>query len=283
MNNIIKRGVWVVAALLGCVLLTPVAQAAKHVAAGQYKMIGDTFYTPQPGGITQVEEHAEVCTAFLKNLEAFPPFPPMVCELQFKPEFTDFKLPEWKEIDVWENRDLYLQILKTPPKNEAEKARMLENLKGYIKTGLTYRTARFDIDNDGVYDQILETTHGKCDPTSRKNRDAHLLGYGAYDVYDPATRIVDTKKEAFYSSGLTSWIGVSLFSYKGVTYYAELYGGFNHGDYFGKLDRPDKHGIRPTKYWIRLYRPIPMNQSIKRPVALGCEYLYLPTNHEGGY
>jgi hypothetical protein len=52
---------------------------------------------------------------------------------------------------------------------------------------------------------------------------------------------------------------------------------------FGKLDRPDKHGIRPTKYWIRLYRPIPMNQGIKQPVALGCEYLYLPTKHEGGY
>jgi hypothetical protein len=229
-----------------------------------------------------VEEHAEVCTAFLKNLEALPPFPPMVCELQFKPEFTDFKVPEWQDIDVWENRDLYLQILKTPPKNEAEKARALESFKGYIKTGmLAYRTAKFDIDNDGVYDQILETSRGKCDPTSKKNRDAYL--YRGYRVYDSATRTADTKKEAFYNGGLPHWDVNTLFSYKGVTYYAELYGGFNHDAHFGKLDRPDKHGIRPTKYWIRLYRPIPMNQSIKQPVALGCEYLYLPTNHEGGY
>ena len=42
-------------------------------------------------------------------------------ELQFKPEITDFKVPEWKEIDVWENRDLDLQI-ESPPKNETETA-----------------------------------------------------------------------------------------------------------------------------------------------------------------
>jgi hypothetical protein len=250
--------------VLGIILLL-----SNLAMAGEYKMITDTIYVPQADGITKLEKHAEVCTAFLKNLEALPPFPPMVCELQFKPEFTDFKVPEWKEIDVWDNRDLSLQPQKSEAENEAALAT--------IRMGLAYRTAQFDIDNDGVPDQILEGSRGKCDPTSKKKRDAYQVGY---HVYDPATRKLDTKKKAFYDA---YWSGGSLFSYKGLTYNAHLYGGFNNGDHFGKLDRPDKHGIRPTKYWIRLYRPIPMNQGIKQPVALGCEYLYLPTKHEGGY
>lgn len=265
-----------VVGVLGMILLLP-----KFAVAGQYKMITDTIYVPQADGTTKLEKHAEVCTAFLKNLEAFPPFPPMVCDVKFKPEFTDFKVPEWKEIDVWENRDLYLQMWRTPLKNETERNDALATLKQLIKAGMTYRTAQFDIDNDGVPDQILEGSNSqKCDPTSKKNRDAYQSGF---HVYDPTTRKLDTKKGPFYNPVLNYWSDKSLFSYKGVTYYAELYGGFNHDLYFGKLDRPDKDGIRPTKYWIRLYRPFPMNQGIKQPVALGCEYLYLPTKHEGGY
>lgn len=253
--------------LLGIILFLP------HSAmAGKYKMIRDTIYVPQADGTTKLEEHAEVCTAFLKNLESFPPFPPMACDVKFKPEFVDFKSPEWKEIDVWENRDLYIQTFQTPPANEAEKERGLNNLKAHIGAGtIGLRASQFDVDNDGVDDQILDVSNGKeCDPMSKIKISRHHHGYR---IYDPATRTIGTQKDKFYG---VYWSDNSLFSYKGTTYFAELLGGTTNEPYFGKRDRA-------TKYYIRLYRPIPMNQGIKQPVALGCEYLYLPTKNEEGY
>lgn len=260
--------------VIGIILFLP-----NLAMAGKYKMIEDSMFVPQPNGITKVEEHAEVCTAFLKNLEAFPPFPPMACDVKFKPEFTDFKTPEWQDIDVWENRALYMQTFQTPPASETEKEHGLVNLKAHIEAGMiALRTTQFDIDNDGVTEQILEVSNGKkCDPASKNKRDTYHYGYRIYDL---ETQKVDTEKNKFYD---VYGSDDSLFSYKGTTYYAELFGGSTNKLYFGKLERPGKDGLRPTKYYIRLYRPILMNQGIKQPVALGCEYLYLPTNNEGGY
>lgn len=257
--------------------LLPLKPPAAKTKFGQYKMINDTFQVPQPDGTYTLENHAEVCTAFLKNLEASPPFPPMACDVKFRPEFKDFRTPEWRDVDVWENRDLELQI-GTPPVNEAEKIRGLANIKDYIDAGmLVYRESRFDIDNDGVSDQIVARIHGKCVP---EKKDASVPYWRNYQVYDASSRKLDIGKAQFYGS---HWDTTSLFTYKGFTYYASLLGGVTNESYFGKLDRPDKSGVRPTKYYIRLYRPIPMSQGTKHPVALGCEYLYLPANNEGGY
>lgn len=100
---------------IGTILLLP-----NLAMAGQYKMIRDTIDVPHSDGIYTQEKHAEVCKAFLKNLEASPAYPPMACDVTFKPEFADFKTPVWQDMDVWENRDLELQR-GAQPKNEAEK------------------------------------------------------------------------------------------------------------------------------------------------------------------
>jgi len=250
--------------------------------AGKYKMVRDSIFEPQPNGITKVEEHAEVCTAFLKNLEANPPFPPMACDVMFKPEFSEFQTPEWQDIDVWENQDLWLG--RAPrPLTEAEKDYSLKELKDRIKAGtIFFRTAQFDIDNDGVSDQVLRFSNDKCDPANGKTNDRLGRNHPSYTVYDPVSRKVDVKKEKFYNS-FYYWQSMSLFSYRGVTYYADLFGDTASDQHFGKFERRDKKGFYPTKYYIKLTRPIPMTKGVDQPVALGCEYLYLPTKHEGGY
>ncbi len=268
--------------------------SAKLNSVGQYKMIGDTIDVPQPNGISKLEKHAEVCTAFLKNLEAFPSFPPMACDVKFKPEFEDFKTPEWQDIDVWENRDLWLQIDRMPPKDEAEKERMLADLKDRIKSGMVFfRTSRFDIDNDGVLDQVLKISTDKCDPANRETNDVYHHNRPSYTIYDPVTRKVDVAKTAFY---FWHWNENSLFSFKGVAYFASLFRDTTNEPYFGKLERPSIYGYLPVKYYIKLFRPLPMEQGLRtaskhtvalvassRSVALGCTYLYLPPKNEGGY
>lgn len=257
---------WVVwaSSALGIILLSP-----NLAMAGQYKMIRDTIDVPHSDGIYTQEKHAEVCTAFLKNLEASPPYPPMACDVTFKPEFADFKTPEWLDMDVWENRDLELQILQHPPEGQEERERWMNYLKSSTKSGMTmYRTAKFDIDNDGVPEQVLSRIHdGMCD--AKKYADE--MAWRHYKVYDPVSRKIDLQKSKFYDG---YWGTTSLFSYKGVTYYAS-FGGSTEEPYFGKNDHA-------RKWYIRLYRPIPMNQGIKQPVALGCEYLYLPIKKQGG-
>lgn len=266
-------------------LTTSPAVGAKQISVGKYKMIGDSIDAPQPANAPSMpEKHAEVCTAFLKVLEASTSsFPPMVCDVKFKPEFTDFKTPEWQDVDVWENRDLELQVGQRKPENEAEKELWLSNIKSYVKAGmLAYQTARFDIDNDGVPDQVLARIRGKCDPSNKKNNIAWI--WRSYAVYDPVTRKLDVEKAKFYGF---YWDDKSLFSYKGVTYYASLFQDTTNVPYFGKLERPDKNGSLPTKYFIKLFRPLPIEQGLhttfKQPVALGCVYLYLPLKNAGGY
>jgi hypothetical protein len=195
--------------VLGIILLL-----SNLAMAGEYKMITDTVYVPQADGITKLEKHAEVCLAFLKNLEASPSFPPMACDVIFKPEYTDFKTPEWKDVDVWENRDLELQ-LGSQPKNEAEKERRLTIIQDNIRAGmLTHRVASFDIDNDGIPDQVLTRIDGAmCDEKKFKDE----RNWRHYEIYNPDSRKVDLDKAKFYGS---YWHTTSLFSYKGVTYYA---------------------------------------------------------------
>ncbi len=255
----------------------PSRSPSTEIKTGQYKMISDSINVPQSNGISIVEEHAEVCSAFMKVLEALPPFPPMACNVQFPPEFTDFKTPEWKDADVWENRDLQLQLVSST--SEEERKRSLSNIKEYIDAGmLAYRITSFDIDGDGNTEQVLEISNGKkCDPTNRKKREAFRYGYRTYSL---DTRKIDIEKNKFFGS---HWSNESLFSYKGVTYYAALYDGITHRQYFGKSEYPDQQGFFPAKYFIRIYRPIPMGRGIKQSVALGCEYLYLPPKNKGGY
>lgn len=52
-----------------------------------------------------------VCEAYLKHLNAFPrEEPAMLCERKLNPAFSNFRKPEWEEIDVWEHLDWVYEI-----------------------------------------------------------------------------------------------------------------------------------------------------------------------------
>lgn len=257
-----------------------------EIKTGQYKMISDSINVPQSNGISIVEKHAEVCSAFMKVLEALPPFPPMACDVKIPPEFTNFKTPEWADVDVWENRGLWLQLARTPPKDQADVELRLLNLRERINEKMIFfRSARFDIDNDGVLDSVLKISTDKCDPAHRNSHGALLQNYSSYIVYDPLGRKIDANKMEFYSRYWSHYI--SIFSYNGVTYYVSPLSSTTREPYFGELDQPDKFGASRVKYSIKIFRPLTMEQGLrtvwKQPAALGCEYLYLPPKNEGGY
>jgi len=57
-------------------------------------------------------EGTEVCEAYKKNLNSFDLHNEyvMACERKLSPQFTDFKKPEWRKMDLRENIELLKKI-----------------------------------------------------------------------------------------------------------------------------------------------------------------------------
>jgi len=52
-----------------------------------------------------------VCERYVRMMNAFPPDePPMICEQKFRPDFPDFAMPKWENMDVKENLDLIMRL-----------------------------------------------------------------------------------------------------------------------------------------------------------------------------
>lgn len=234
--------------------------------AGEYKVVNDTYAIQQSDGTFKVERHAEVCSAFLQSLKSWPSYLPVACDMKFKPQFKDFKVPDWQDIDVWENRELDLQI-GNPPKNPAEEEKQLKEIMEAIKMGrLAYRTTRFDMDNDGVAEQILMRIDGKtCIP--------NVVGYHenwrGYYVYNPSTRKLNPKKVRDYRYWLGG--GNSMISYKGTTYYVSI------GETYTSTKEPFR-GM--GKAYIRLYLPLPASATPYDRAVEACQYVYIPSKRE---
>ncbi|MDI6728499.1 MAG: hypothetical protein QMD44_06180 [Thermodesulfovibrionales bacterium] len=116
----------------------------------------------------------EVCEEYGKNLNSFylPHLYVMACERKINPEFTEFKWPEWEEIDLWENRELLKKVehflglqgsYADPDKNIQEWEKIL---KDRIKKSYMYATiimiSQIDIDNDGKAENVIKYSDGAC-------------------------------------------------------------------------------------------------------------------------
>ena len=135
------------------ILLLPV-----YVCAGEYVLVKG--------------KGVEVCEAYKKNLNSFNLHYEyvMACERKINPKFTDFKKPEWKEIDLWENREFLKKVehflgeyYYDPEKNTKDWEKLL---KDRIKEDTLYRTTIYitemDINNDGKKENVIQYKNGYC-------------------------------------------------------------------------------------------------------------------------
>jgi uncharacterized protein len=160
--------------------------------------------------LTDTQEHAEassqlkllkgkgveVCEIYKKNLDALGRSD-LSCERNVSPEYEQIiKKPEWKSLDIWENRNLmalagkFLDYGDTARKDTVyddktdidNTARTQLGLKG-----VTMMTAPIDIDNDGVAEKILRFQNGICG-IARFSYTTAIL------VLDKESNTVDAKK-----------------------------------------------------------------------------------------
>ena len=117
-------------------------------------------------------EGIEVCEAYKKNLNSFNLHNEyvMACGRRLNPQFTDFQKPEWRELDLWGNRDFLRKVERflgleydfgDPDKNPIEWEQILkERTTGMDATTITF--SRIDINNDGAKENVIKYSHGSC-------------------------------------------------------------------------------------------------------------------------
>lgn len=188
----------------------------------------------------------EVCEIYRKNLEALGN-PNLACKRRISPEYVGIiKLPDWRKLDLWENRNLWAQVeavaavganseypLET--KNDAETQREIDRLaKRYEEHAEQYHeepyqisVAEMDVDNDGSKENVLREIRGVCGQHVK-------YGFIALFVLDKKGDSVDVPKSRplFQDSESNPWdmniqesgtIGngsmYDMFSYKDKTYF----------------------------------------------------------------
>ena len=174
----------------------------------------------------------EVCEAYLKNLNAFPNDPPMVCERKLNPKFPEFSTPTWQPLDALEHFDLLEQIARQRPIYREEYDRNREKIRGWIKeriaTGqIRLATTDLDIEQFGTITTqvVLQHTVADCDPMNESDF-AGSAGRTLYVVNAERTQLdVENSKNISY----LGWADVFL--YKNRVYLTQWGGnmGFKNG------------------------------------------------------
>jgi hypothetical protein len=126
------------------------------VLAGQYELVKG--------------KGVEVCEVYQKNLNASNPKQPMLCEREINPHFAELSKPEWKDVDIENNkRMLWSAFIVFHPKvaryietpiSEQDAERAVErsiNLRSQ-----TLKKTQIDIDNDGKLEEVLRYQDGIC-------------------------------------------------------------------------------------------------------------------------
>jgi len=124
----------------------------------------------------------EVCEIYKKNLEALGN-PNLACERKVSPEYEGLiKLPEWRKLDLWENRNLWSQVEKMArsgvnmPGRMQSKDTTWDDQREIDKLAKSYQehteqyheevyklfVANMDVDNDGKIDSVLREHSGLC-------------------------------------------------------------------------------------------------------------------------
>lgn len=234
--------------------------------------------SPPPRYRLTLGKGTSVCEAYLKHLNAFPrEEPAMICERKLNPAFSNFRKPDWEEIDVWEHLDWVYEIdylLKFP--NHPGEDYFGYTLEG--KKALSFEDWRKDYEARtravGIKPRLYRATlpmefwvlpmperqaGGPLPPLEAKprvwlaydkgfdrcvdyeNERVALHGGGLYRIFvlDEAAERVD------YQRFLESWPGsvneVDLFVYRNKTYFNDqLDGGAGNDTYlFGRGDGQD--------------------------------------------
>jgi len=120
----------------------------------------------------------EVCEIYRKNLELLEN-QNLACERKISPEYEGLiKLPDWRKLDLWENRNLWAQLEKmanggvNSPERLQSKSDQWEidrQAKSYQEHTEKYHeevyklyVANMDVDNDGKNELVLRYGSGLC-------------------------------------------------------------------------------------------------------------------------
>lgn len=158
-------------------------------------------------------ENIEVCKAYEQNLNSFKDLPyAMVCERKVNPKFTDFKKPEWKELNVWENREMVWEIDKFLfRQRDEDKANWLVRLKKRIEENrVSLSETLIDINNGGKIDRLLKYIFGECDPADQS--DFARPGGRRFIVWDDEKNELDSQLNEYFR------IMQDIFIYKDKVY-----------------------------------------------------------------
>ncbi len=109
----------------------------------------------------------EVCEAYQANLNSFNAAEPMLCERKIDTGFEALTGVEWKQLDLWENRELYWNLknfLENIPEHRAMGKEDEEWIRRRSREKLSPQLflSRVDIDNDGHPDRVLMYKNGIC-------------------------------------------------------------------------------------------------------------------------
>lgn len=168
---------------------------------------------------TTVNDIPELCEPLEKNFNSFADQPPMVCERKFNPDLG-FTIPDWQVIprdkidwEVLKERFVIKNRRRFSPENmdkpwQKERAVMEEALD-QGKDILFY--AKFDIDNNGVDEQVYKVDYQACEELIDPNNPYYSgSGYTSYVVDDEGK--LDIEYRRLYS------VGTDIFIYKNATY-----------------------------------------------------------------
>lgn len=162
----------------------------------------------------------EVCEIYKKNLEALGN-PNLACERKVSPEYQGIiKLPVWRKLDLFENRNLWAQVEKmanggldtpermasrdTPMDDQSEidklAKRYQEYAKQYHKEVYKLNVADMDVNNDGMSEPVLREHSGLCGEHVHYHSTALFVLNEKNDTVD-----VQKSRPLFQDSGSNRW------------------------------------------------------------------------------
>ncbi len=162
----------------------------------------------------------EVCEIYKKNLEALGN-PNLACERKVSPEYEGIiKLPEWRKLDLWENRNLWAQVEKmgngginrpgwmksmdTPMDDQRTIDNLAEryhtDIQRYNREVYKLYVADIDMDNDGKNEKVLREHNGLC------GESAHYAAIALFVLDEKGDAVnVQKSRPLFQDSNSNRW------------------------------------------------------------------------------
>lgn len=170
----------------------------------------------------------EVCEAYGKNLNSFPLHNKytMACERKVNPKFTKFKKPEWKELDIWKNREFLKKVerfldFSDPDKNLQEWEKHLKD-RINVLGATTINTSQIDINNDGKKENVIKYSSGDCPGGNYYGVALLVLNDDENEIDIEKTKpLLQNPRHAKYRDLSEGWDGTmyDIFIYKNKTYF----------------------------------------------------------------